>query len=333
MDDCLPEIGRTEGTQLMSSHGMYVQSGLQPSPAPKSQTDSALTVQTAATQAALTLFAIPKPFTDPQMIAIQANAIRSWQRLGSPLEILLLGDEPGIAEYAHQLGVRHIPRIRRNANGTPSVGDAFRIAAQAANSPWLMYCNADVILRGDILTLLNGLQGALGDEPCLGFGRRKDIQPPGPLDWSATEWPAKLDCLAATARKASIVCKEYFLFRRSALLDIPDFAVGRGNWDNWLVSACRRRGWKVFRLDSCLAAIHQMHAYTHTGLSRFACYVSGPEAKENERLAGGKHLIAGSVADWIWAAGRLNKASWPVTQFWLDLPRFLRFVLRLPFER
>ena len=51
----------------------------------------------------LTIFTSPKPFTDPHIATIQRNAIRSWQSLGEEVEVLLIGEEPGIAEAAVDL--------------------------------------------------------------------------------------------------------------------------------------------------------------------------------------------------------------------------------------
>jgi len=46
----------------------------------------------------LTLFTAPKPFVDPHISLIQTNMLRNWQALGPEIEIVVIGDEPGIAE-------------------------------------------------------------------------------------------------------------------------------------------------------------------------------------------------------------------------------------------
>ena len=53
----------------------------------------------------ITIFTAPKPFIDPHISAIQYNAISSWLELGPEVEVLLLGDEPGLSEAATHLGV------------------------------------------------------------------------------------------------------------------------------------------------------------------------------------------------------------------------------------
>ena len=49
----------------------------------------------------LTLFTAPKPFRG-HIGLIQANAIRSWMALAPDIEVLLVGDEPGLAEAARR---------------------------------------------------------------------------------------------------------------------------------------------------------------------------------------------------------------------------------------
>ena len=46
----------------------------------------------------ITIFSTPKSFSDPHINMIQRNAIRSWKQLGDVVEVLLIGDEPGLRE-------------------------------------------------------------------------------------------------------------------------------------------------------------------------------------------------------------------------------------------
>jgi hypothetical protein len=49
----------------------------------------------------LTIFTIPKPFRG-HIEVIQRNAIESWLRLRPQCEIILCGDDPGVAEAASE---------------------------------------------------------------------------------------------------------------------------------------------------------------------------------------------------------------------------------------
>src|SRR5512133_2549346 len=101
----------------------------------------------------ITLFTAPKPFTNPHIAMIQRNAIRSWRALGDGLEILLLGEEEGIAENAKNLGVRHIQEIRKNSYGTPLISSLFQTARDQNDSPLLAYVNADILLMQDFVSV------------------------------------------------------------------------------------------------------------------------------------------------------------------------------------
>src|SRR3990172_6591396 len=99
----------------------------------------------------ITLFSAPKPFTDPHIAMIQYNAIQSWTLL-SDVEVILLGEETGLAEAARELGVKHIPDVARNDSGTPLISSMFqfaRDASQRSNSELLCIINADMILMPD----------------------------------------------------------------------------------------------------------------------------------------------------------------------------------------
>jgi hypothetical protein len=292
--------------------------------------------------ARVTIFSLPKPFTDPNMCRIQANAIRSWKANDERVEVLLLGNEPGIEAFASEIGAKHCGEIESNSHGTPLVSSAFEQANRMATGEFLLYCNADVILRGEIV----GLAEKLGQQWPSGFlaiGRRNEVCLSNELDWSNRERVSQtLDQVYQRSHKAARVCKEYFLFRRGQFTTLPAFAVGRGNWDNWMVSHSRRLGIPVVDVGPRIRALHQAHSYSHLEPkaggqpSRWNCYVAGDEARANEKLAGGKYLIRGCSTDWLVDAdGRLSQkwlGSWN-RDFWFDLPRFLAMSVRLLFQR
>ena len=98
----------------------------------------------------ITLFSAPKPFTNPHIAMIQRNAIRSWTLLPD-VEVILLGEEEGLAEAARELGVRHIPHVARNANGTPLISSMFQLAREHSTGDLLCIINADMILMPDFV--------------------------------------------------------------------------------------------------------------------------------------------------------------------------------------
>src|SRR5258706_15403857 len=98
----------------------------------------------------ITLFSAPKPFNDPHIAMIQRNAIKSWTLLPN-VEVILLGEEAGLAEVAKELGVKHLPNVARNESGTPLISSMFQLARENSNSDLLCIINADMILMSDFV--------------------------------------------------------------------------------------------------------------------------------------------------------------------------------------
>jgi hypothetical protein len=281
-------------------------------------------------QPAVTLFTVPKPFgEDPHIDRIQRNALNSWVSLDPLVEVVVLGDEPGIESTAKQLNARHVPGLQYNDWGTPLVSSAFELAAKHSSTPWLAYCNSDVVLLSDFAESFNRLVVTCQLEQFVGFGRRIDLQVEEDIDFFD---PASVRRLVAKAQKlgqiSSQVCKEYFVFNRDLFATMPEFAIGRGNWDNWMIHHAKSQQVPVINLSQTLTAIHQSHDYRHTDSDRMSCYVSGPEARQNQSLAGGRHLVSGSVG-----THRLTKSGLARERrlllnpaFWADVPRFLKLV-------
>ncbi len=98
----------------------------------------------------ITLFSAPKPFTNPHIAMIQRNAVQSWTHLPD-VEVILLGEEHGLAQVAKELGVKHLPNVERNANGTPLISSMFDLARKNSSNELLCVINADMILFPDFV--------------------------------------------------------------------------------------------------------------------------------------------------------------------------------------
>ena len=107
----------------------------------------------------ITLFTAPKPFTDPHIATIQRNAIQSWMHLGDDVEVLLVGDEPGMAEVAAEFGLRQLRDVDCSEAGTPLVNSIFDLARRASQSPLLAYLNADILLVPDFVSAARQVAG------------------------------------------------------------------------------------------------------------------------------------------------------------------------------
>ncbi|HMO13144.1 MAG TPA: hypothetical protein PKD64_01990 [Pirellulaceae bacterium] len=278
----------------------------------------------------LTIFTVVKPFIGKSETH-QRNAICSWLNLGPHVEVLLFFDSPIPDDLR---GVQSFEIQERNRHGTPLLSEIFQKANDVARSSVLAYINADIILGEDFLRAIRKLDDSeLGE--WLAIGCRHDLEVDSLINFeNESSWQAELlESAASKTKKASIVCKDYFIFPKGLFEQIPDFAVGRGNWDNWIVAHAKSLGLPVVDISQCVTAIHQNHDYSHVKGGRFAAYVHGDEAKENQRLAGGRNLIRGSTPTWILNDEGVRKSRSGNWTFWKDSLNFLRLVGNLLFFR
>ena len=231
----------------------------------------------------LTLFSAPKPFTDPHIAIIQRNAIRSWLQLGSDIEVLLVGQEPGLAEVCQQLGVRCLPQVRRNPSGTPLVSSIFELARQTSQSPFLAYLNADILVMPDFLAAAHLVSDQA--ERFLVVGQRWDLELRQQLEFTRG-WEARLRAQVQThGRLHPPAGSDYFIFPRPLFDDMPDFAIGRAGWDNWVIYHALHSGWEVVDATPSIMVIHQDHDYRHLPGGR--PHYDHVESQHNQDLAGG----------------------------------------------
>ena len=278
----------------------------------------------------LTIFAIPKPFEGHSGV-IQRNAIRSWANLKPEAEIILFGNAcPGLEEIASEVDARVLP-MRVNRFGTPLLSDAFTRAMTEARGATCCYVNADIVFGPELPEVVERLLKCAPPK-WLGIGRRTNLDVTS--EWTGETGPQVerlMERARSDGRVDSVVCKDFFLFPPDVIGEIPEFLVGRGNWDNWIVAEVKSRQIPVVDLSRQLSVIHQNHDYSHVEGGRKNAYVFGEEARENQRLAGGRNLISGSTATWKLTDFGLKRRSFPVlTMFW-DLPRFVRLLRNLLF--
>jgi hypothetical protein len=266
--------------------------------------------------ATLTIFTSPKPFTNPHIAMIQRNAIRSWVELGSDVQVVLFGDEAGVAEVARELGILHIPEVKRNASGTPLLSNMFQKAREVNQSPILAFVNADILLGNDFLETAKKV-----NESCkeyLVVGQRWDLEITTLLDFTPG-WQKRLDAECASKGKLhKPTGSDYFIFPRRCFESIPDFAIGRAGWDNWMLYETRQQGWKLIDATSSIRIIHQRHDYSHLPGGKPHYHL--PETYENVRLAGGKrHIFLLQDINWQFVDGKLVHPKMTVKRFWREV--------------
>lgn len=253
----------------------------------------------------LTIFTIPKPFVGHFEI-IQRNAIRSWLMLSQACEVILCGNEPGVAEAAADLHILHLPELACNEYGTPLLSSAFEQAQTVAHNETMCYANADIIFLSDLLVAL----ACVPFPRYLMVGRRHDVDLTRSIDFSTTTWEQEMRSLATSAgvlQRSDFI--DYFVFPRHAIQGIPAFAIGRTSFDNWLIYRARALGYPVIDATPAVTVVHQNHDYSHVQGGREAAF-SGPEALRNRALMGGKAhgFRVTDATHKIDPPGRLSKA-------------------------
>jgi hypothetical protein len=240
----------------------------------------------------ITLFSAPKPFTNPHIATIQRNAIQSWTLLPD-VEVLLLGEETGLAEAARDLGVKHISSVKCNESGTPLISSMFQLARQYSHGDLLCIVNADMILMSDFVEAARTSQRLR--EKFVLLSQRWDLDITQSLAF-IEGWQNRL---RSTVKSQGALHRpagsDFFLFPLSTFQEVPNFTIGRAGWDNWMIYKARKEKWTVIDCTPSVLIVHQNHDYSH--LPGGKPHYEHPDTNENIRLAGGEANIRYTVLD------------------------------------
>lgn len=260
----------------------------------------------------LTIFSAPKPFSDAHINLIQRNAVQSWKRLGSQVQVALVGDEAGMAAVAAEYGVQHLPEVERNAQGTPLVSSIFALARESSQSPLLAYVNADILLLPEFMQVAEQAMKRL--DQFLVIGRRWNLEVTQPLEFRSG-WEAALKIeVASRGRLHPPAGSDFFIFPRCMYEDLPDFAIGRAGWDNWMIYHARQNGWPVVDATPSVMVIHQDHDYSH--LPQGKPHYNLEESNQNIALSGGLVTMYNTLdCTWEYARGRVRPARFHPMRF------------------
>lgn len=204
----------------------------------------------------VTFFTMPKAFRGLDN-ALQRNAIQSWLHLAPRPEVILLGNEEGVAKTAAEFGLRHIPNIARNEFGTPLVDDMFLQVQNQAETDVLCYVDASLVLFDDFM---QALEKCRDQNNFLLVGCRLNYDQTEEINFASPQLTKKL---ASLARSAGIphepTVMDYFAFKPGLWDGIPPFAFGKRIWDSWLFLDAAARGCKVVDCSDFITALHQNH--------------------------------------------------------------------------
>lgn len=120
---------------------------------------------------------------------------------------------------------------------------------------------------------------------------------------------------------------DFFLFPLSSYLDVPDFAIGRAGWDNWMIYKAHKEKWPVIDCTPSVMIVHQNHDYSH--LPGGKPHYEHPDTNENIRLAGGQAAVRYTILDathQLTKNGELARPKMTSLRFMRKLELFLRAI-------
>jgi hypothetical protein len=257
----------------------------------------------------ITFFSTPKAF-EGHIGIIQRNAIRSWMAIKPQPEIILLGDEKGIAEIAEEYNLHHIANIKTQDN-TPLLDDIFIKAKNSASNDYLCFINTDIIIVDDFMEGFYKVKGRF--DKFLMINSRWNLEI---TDLINVELPEIRESLRKQAIEKHDVHvsggTDIFLFPRWLYNTIPPLLLGRGYWDNWLMYQAKKNGAVLVDTTGEIITIHQNHDYSHIkgiekGDRSTKQIWKGQDGLHNLKLSGGKKAIYTAYdADYILDKGRFR---------------------------
>lgn len=252
----------------------------------------------------ITIFTTPKPFRGHSGI-IQRNAIRSWTLLRPKPQIVIFGDEEGIADMAAELSLTHVAKVKRSEHGIPLISAMFHEAQRLSLHPLMCFVNADIMLTSSFVSALRAVSAA--KPRFVMTGRRTLLDVEKLLDFEQPDWEQAIVRSATTSGKLdNWVAMDYFAFPRGLYTDIPPFVVGRARWDNWMIYSALRRGIPVVDATHDLLAVHQNHDYSHLAGGLKDCFVS-PDGQRNQELYGLQTCIGTADSTFLLKNGQLRR--------------------------
>lgn len=201
------------------------------------------------------IVSVPFPFEGRYNI-LQRNAIGSWMRLEPQPEIILMGSDAGVKEYAEEHGLHHLPDIALNPLGNLSCADIFEQGQREASqyADLMIYADCDVVMCSDLIPVLELVDSEFDDFLMVSgrWSARIDYE----IDFETPDWEQRVrEAVFKYHNRGS----DYFVFRPGFFEGMPDFSIGRGWWDGWKMGYPLARGIPLINAKEVSKVVHQDH--------------------------------------------------------------------------
>jgi hypothetical protein len=164
-------------------------------------------------------------------------------------------------------------------------------------------------------------------------GRRHNIDINEPWNFAESNWSTRLLRLVEQIGEMQPACAiDYFVFTRNLFHAIPEFAIGRAGYDNWLIYSARSQHVPVIDASRLIIAAHQNHDYRHHP-NGYLGTREGLEAKKNIDICGGGQYKGFSITDstWVLSETGLHRAiSYSYSSRHVDSIPILYPILKYP---
>jgi hypothetical protein len=198
----------------------------------------------------------------------------------------------------------------------------FQLARENSHSDLLCIVNADMILMPDFVEAAQ--QAVTLKDKFVLLSQRWDYDITHALDFSEG-WQNRLQSsVLGQSNLHRPAGSDFFLFPRTCYTDVPEFAIGRAGWDNWMIYKARKERWPVIDCTPSIMIVHQNHDYSH--LPGGKPHHEHPDTNENIRLAGGEANIRYTILDATHqlVGGKLARPKISYLRFMRAVELFLR---------
>jgi hypothetical protein len=230
----------------------------------------------------ITFLASPKSFNG-LINTIQRNAISSWKALHPEIEIILFGNEIGVAEYAKEMCLTHVPHVEETEFGTPYFNAITSYGARYGRHDIQAFINSDIMLVDDVLKAINNVP--FRNYVITNF--RVNLPEGISMDVTTPDWREKLFSLARENKLFMSTGSDIFLFKRGFFNNAPKLILGRAGVDNGICAYALRSGVPLIDATRSIMCLHPFHNYDHVSGGRKEIF----EGKE-------KQINALTYGDW-----------------------------------